>query len=80
MSPWNIMTTFGKFPHYQHCGYGSCNGNGAGNVCFAYRGCWGNFFPAHITNQSRWERRGHGGPHGDGGFVRCKDIEGKLSE
>jgi len=77
-SPWNIMTTFGKVPWERHCGYGSCNGNGAGNVCFAYRGCWGNFFPAHITNQSRWERRGHGGPLGDGGFVRCKDIEDAI--
>ena len=76
-SPWNIMTTFGKVPWERHCGYGSCNGGGAGNVCYAYRGCWGNKFPAHITNQSRWERRGHGGPLGDGGFVRCKDVEGK---
>ena len=76
-SPWNIMTTFGKVPWERHCGYGSCNGGGAGNVCFAYRGCWGNFFPAHITNQSLWKRTGHGGPLGDGGFVRCKDVEGK---
>ena len=77
MSPWNIMTTFGKFPHHQRCGYGSCNAGGAGNECLAYSGCWGNFFAAHITNQSRWERPGQCGPLGDGGFVRCKDIEGK---
>ena len=40
ISPWTILTHFGKVPHSK-CGFGGCNSDGLHNACYEYLGCVG---------------------------------------
>ena len=82
-SPHTIIKAFGKTPNPTHCNVDTktgCDSDSLSNVCISIgiqTQCHGTHFGSQYTNKQRWERANAALA---GGFVRCKDIEGKLSE
>ena len=85
-SPHTIIKAFGKTPNPKHCNLDTktgCDGDSLSNVCISSAHthhethCTGTHFGSQYTNKQRWERANAALA---GGFVRCKDIEGKLSK